>query len=108
MSKAKKKGKDKLVKKEKLVKIVYPDLDEMPEAIYANNIRVSHNPNDFVLYFGIIDVPPIIKGEKYDKDEVKAKVVARIRLTHTVTEGLLKALQTNLETFNKKSQEGDK
>ena len=96
------------MKKEKLVKIVYPDLDEMPEAIYANNVRVSHNPHDFVLYFGTIDIPPLIKGENYDKDEVKAKVVARIRLTPTLTEGLLRALQTNLETFNKKGQKGDK
>lgn len=107
MSKARGKGKNKLMEKKKLVKIVYPDLDEMPEDIYANNVRISHNPYDFVLYFGTIDIPPIIEGEKFDKEEVKAKVVARIRLTPKVTEGLLKALQTNLETFNKKEKKGN-
>jgi hypothetical protein len=90
----------------KVIKIEYPGLDEMPEAIYANNVRVSHNENDFVLYFSTIDVPPILKGEKYEKESVKAKVVARVRLTPLIMEGLIKALQNNLETFNKRVRRG--
>lgn len=97
-----KKNENNLVEGSAVVKIEYPDLEEMPEAIYSNNVRVSHNENDFVLYFGTIDVPPIIKGEKYEKDSVKAKVVARIRLTPLIMEGLIKALEGNLKIFNKK------
>lgn len=85
--------------KAKLLKIVYPSLEEMPDDIYANNVRVSHNMYDFVLYFGKIDAPPIIEGEKFDKEEVIAKVVARIRLTPKVAEGLLGALQKNISSF---------
>jgi len=100
-----KKDEKKLLEGSAAVKIEYPDLEEMPEAVYANNVRVSHNENDFVLYFSTIDVPPIIKGEKYDRDSVKAKVVARIRLTPLIMEGLIKALQGNLDIFNKRIKE---
>ena len=97
-----KKDKNNSLEGSAVLKIEYPDLEEMPEAVYANNVRVSHSENDFVLYFGTIDAPPVIKGEKYEKNSVKAKVVARIRLTPLIMEGLIKALQGNLEIFNKK------
>lgn len=94
--------------KVKLLKIVYPSLEEMPDDIYANNVRVSHNEYDFVLYFGKVDTPPIIEGEKFDKEEVMAKVVARIRLAPKVIEGLLEALQKNIEAFKEDKEKGEK
>jgi hypothetical protein len=83
----------------KKIKIVYPDLDEMPEDLYANNVRISHSKDDFVLYFAKIDTPPIISGETFDKEEIKAKVVARIRLTPTVVESMVRALKENFENY---------
>jgi hypothetical protein len=34
---------EKIEEKIKQLKIVYPDLEEMPDDIYANNVRVSYN-----------------------------------------------------------------
>jgi len=88
----------------KALKIVYPNLEEMPEDIYSNNVRVTHSEDDFVLYFGKVDVPPILPTEKFEKDEIKAEVVARIRLTPSVAEGLLKALDINIKSFKSKKK----
>ncbi|MBU4293516.1 MAG: DUF3467 domain-containing protein [Actinobacteria bacterium] len=97
---------EKIEEKIKQLKIVYPDLEEMPDDIYANNVRVSYNMYDFVLYFGKIDTPPILEGEVYTKDEIKAKVVARIRLTPKVAEGLSSALKQNIEAFSEDKEKG--
>lgn len=86
--------------KSKLIKVVYPSLNEMPDDIYANNVRVSYNiGNDFILYFAKIDTPPIIEGEKMESEEVKAKVVARIRLTPQITEALLSVLNQSMVSY---------
>lgn len=64
---------------------------------------------DFVLYFGKIDAPPLMEGEELNKEEIKARVVARIRLTPKIAEGLLVALQKTLESFKENNEiEGEK
>ena len=91
---------EKIKEKVSSIKIVYPGLDEMPEDIYANNVRVSYNiGSDYILYFAKIDAPPIIEGEKLDNIEVKAKVVARIRLTPQIVENLSKVLKQSIEAY---------
>lgn len=91
-----------------MVKIVYPGLNEMPDDIYANNVRVSYNiGSDFVIYFAKIDSPPLIEGEKLENEEVIAKVVARIRLTPQVAEALSSILKQTVESF-KQSKNQDK
>ena len=83
-----------------MIKIVYPGLNEMPDDIYANNVRVSYNiGSDFVIYFAKIDAPPLIEGEKMESEEIMAKVVARIRLTPLIAEGLLNVLKQTVESF---------
>lgn len=95
------------LKNKKILKVIYPDLEEMPDDIYANNIRVTHGSEDVVIYFGKIDPPPILKEEveEYNKDYIKAKVVARIRLSPTIIPGFIKALENNLESFKKQGED---
>jgi hypothetical protein len=91
-------------KEEKVIKIVFPDLEEMPEDIYANNIRVLHGLEDIVIYFAKLDPPPLLKEEDLEKDSVNAKVVARIRLSPTIIPGFIKALEMQLDAFNKRKE----
>ena len=91
-----------------LIKVVYPSLDEMPDDIYANNIRVSYNiGNDFILYFAKIDAPPIVEGEKMESEEVKAKVVARIRLTPQIAEALSNVLKQSVESYKQSKNQAE-
>ncbi|MBM3708998.1 MAG: DUF3467 domain-containing protein [Actinobacteria bacterium] len=99
---------EKIKEKDDLIKIVYPDLEEMPEDVYANNVRISQNMYDFVLYFAKIDTPPIIEGETLKKGEVKAKIIARIRLTPKIAEELSSVLKQSIETFKQRQVKGEK
>ncbi len=86
-------------KKSRVVKISYPSIEEMPDDIYANNISVSHGPEDIILYFAKVDLPPLIKEEEFDKNEIMAKVVARIRLSPTIVPKLINILQNSLKSI---------
>ncbi len=92
--------------KAKLIRIVYPYNEEMPDDIYSNNVRVAYGPDDFILYFAKVDPPPVLDGEEYKDDKIKAKIVARIRLTPTVTKGLIRALSENIKKYEEKVKIG--
>jgi len=52
-----------MVKKEekaKLIKIEYPPINEMPDDVYSNNVRITHGPDDFILNFAKIDPPSVL------------------------------------------------
>lgn len=87
------------IKKEsKLIKLTFPNTEDMPEDLYSNSIVVVHGEDDFILYFAKID-PPLMINKEIQVDEIKAKIVARIRLTPTVAEKLKIALEQNINNY---------
>ncbi len=95
-------------KKMQLVKIVYPGIEEMPEDIYSNNVRVTYSNCDIVLYFAKVDGPPLIEDEILKQEEIRAKVVARIRVTPKIAEELANVLKQSVESFKKNKELGEK
>ncbi|GIV27697.1 MAG: hypothetical protein KatS3mg027_1511 [Bacteroidia bacterium] len=63
---------------------------EIADGIYSNLAVISHSPNEFVIDF--ISIMPGVP---------KARVRSRIILTPQNAKRLLKALETNIKTFEK-------
>lgn len=80
----------------KTLKIVYPNIEDMPEDLYANHVVITRGEEDVILYFGKFD-PPMIWGGIKEIDEVKAKVVSKIRITQGVANKLKDALEKVLK-----------
>lgn len=83
-------------KKEITLNIVYPTIDDMPEDLYSNHVIITRGAEDVVLYFAKYDPPIILAGIK-ETDEIKAKVVSRIRLNPEVAIKLRDALDKVLK-----------
>ncbi len=84
-------------KKEVPAKLVYPEATQEDQRLYANSIFVNHTPWDFALHFYHI-VPPVTLGQT---EEIKANKVAVVGVPVTLLRGLIKALQINLERYEK-------
>lgn len=84
----------------KLLKLVYPTTEDMPEDLYSNHIIITRGEDDVILYFGKFD-PPMMLAEIKETDEIKVKVVARIRLTAGVANKLKDTLDKVLKGVKK-------
>lgn len=82
-------------------KIVYPEVTEEERPLYANAILVNHTPWDFALHFSHVVTPIAAKPASSGEVEVKAKKVAVISIPATLVRGLLDALQTSLDRYEK-------
>ena len=82
-------------------KIVYPEVTEEERPLYANAILVNHTPWDFSLHFSHVVTPIAAKAAPSGQEEVKAKKVAVISIPATLVRGLLNALQTNLDQYER-------
>ncbi len=69
-----------------------------PEPIYANYVLVNHTPWDFMFHFGNFFIPPEVPKEPAEY-EFEVKSVARITVPTTLIKGIVRALQTNIETY---------
>lgn len=85
--------------KGELARIVYPEIREEDKPLYANAIQINHTPWDFALHFAQLIVPTALhKGRPL---EIKGKSVAVINIPVTLVRGLIKALEINLEGYEK-------
>ncbi len=80
-------------------RIVYPDTSEANTLLYSNAVQINHSPWDFALHFAQLVVPT--NPSKGQSVEIKARPVAVINIPVTLVRGLIKALQTNIETYEK-------
>lgn len=73
--------------------------------IYANYIQISHSPWEFTVRFCLAPAGSDIKKSiKQDTNIVEMPIIIDIMLSPAVIPGFIKALQTNFEKFEKKSQ----
>ncbi len=82
-------------------KIVYPEIAEEDRPLYANGILVNHTPWDFAIHFSHVVAPVIAQPNAAGQIEIKAKKVTVISIPATLVRGLISALQTNLERYEK-------
>ena len=82
-------------------KIVYPEVTEEERPLYGNAILVNHTPWDFALHFSHVVAPVAAKPAPSGEVEVKAKKVAVISIPATLVRGLIAALQTNLDRYER-------
>lgn len=82
-------------------KIVYPEATEEDRPLYANTVLVNHTPWDFALHFGHVVTPVAAKPSPAGEIEVKAKKVAVVNIPAPLVRGIITALQTNLERYEK-------
>ncbi len=96
-------------KKKGLAKLVYPEATEEDQRLYSNSVFVNHTPWDFALHFYHI-VPPVAartvppmaaRHQSSGEIEIKANKVAVVGLPVTLMRGLIQALQSNLERYEK-------
>lgn len=91
----------------KELKIILPPNKDMPGG-YSNNMLVNHSEHEFNLYFYEV-VPPIILGSTEEKQEmidelesIDALPVARVIVSAKKLKSIIRALQTNLEQYEKR------
>lgn len=82
-------------------KIIYPEVTEEDKPLYANAVLVNHTPWDFAMHFGHIVPPVAAKAGPAGEVEVKAKKIAVVSIPAPLVRGLISALQTNLERYEK-------
>jgi len=82
-------------------KVTYPELEEEDKPLYSNAILVNNTPWDFALHFSHLVLPVVSPAESSGEVEVKGKKVVVISIPATLVRGLIRALQTNLELYEK-------
>lgn len=93
--------------------LVYVDAEDVP-ILFVNQFVIQHEGNEFILTMGQIQ-PPILLGSPEDRKEqakrltyVPVKVVARFGMTRNRLIELIKMLQTNLDTYDKRQEHSSK
>lgn len=91
----------------KQVKLIFPSNEDMPGG-YSNNMFINHGESEFNLYFYEV-VSPIVLGSEVEKQEIidsiqsiNALPVARIVVPAKKLKSIIRALQTNLEQYEKR------
>jgi hypothetical protein len=82
-------------------------------SVYATNITVQHTPHEFVISFYEAH-PPVILGSAEERDaqlqaidHVYAPCVARITVAASRMESIVKALQENLDRYQRSISGGE-
>jgi hypothetical protein len=87
-------------RKTKTLKVAIPPINEMPEEVYVNNMWINHTGHEFTLVFGKLTTPIELQAVE-DGAEVPLEVKARICIAPSLMRAIIRALQTNLENYEK-------
>ena len=88
--------------KQASAKLIYPEPTDEDRRVYANYVQVNHTPWDFALHFGLVTtptVPPQPNPEGYV--EIPVSKLLTVNIPVPLIHGLIKALQTQVETYEK-------
>jgi uncharacterized protein DUF3467 len=85
-------------------RLVYPEVTEEDSTVYANYLLVNHTPWDFALHFGSVTTPLAPKSSG-GEIEMPVKKVVTVKLPVTLIRGVIDALKTNLELYEKQHGE---
>ena len=88
-------------KKTALAKLSYPEISEQDDVRYANYIAVNHTPWDFSLHFGLVTAPIGPQKQTSGVVEIPVKKLVTVNIPTTIIKGLIKALETNVELYEK-------
>ena len=89
--------------------IVYIGAEDEP-ILFANNFVIQHQENEFILTVGQLQMPILLGTPEERKEQAKKlthvaiRVVARFGLTRQRLVALIKALQDNLQKYDKKQE----
>lgn len=86
-------------KKSRKFEIRLEPIEKGPLSTYANFMNVNHTKWDFTLHFGHVVIPTVIEEEtRY----LEAKVAARITVPANLIKDIVRALNENIVTYEKK------
>ena len=87
--------------KEAVARIILPEFTGEDKSIYANHVIVNHTPWDFALHFGSVLTPLKPKLNDAGEVEIEVKKLLTINIPSTLIKGLINALQTSLDRYEK-------
>jgi hypothetical protein len=87
--------------KQAVARLILPEITEEDKSIYANHVIVNHTPWDFALHFGSVVTPLQPKLNDSGELEIQVKKLLTINIPSTLIKGLINALQTSLDRYEK-------
>lgn len=97
--------KDKTKKIEEITLELSPAGEPRMGRVYVNYVQISHNPYEFTVRFCL--VPPGADMKKLVKEgtnTIEIPIIIDVMVPSVLMPGFIKALQSNLEKFEKKSE----
>jgi len=85
---------------EEKIPFVLPELEKVPEGIYANHVVINHTPFEFNLLFGRMQ-SPMSKEQMPKNKKIEIPLVAKIILPPEIARQLRDILAANIENFEK-------